>query len=117
MEGLGAWLTVNGEAIFSTRPWQISEGETREGISARFTQKPDILYAILLAGSGSPAITIKNLRAGKGMTIRLLGHESPLAWQQSDDGLTISLPQNICSTPAMALKLEPQPALLVPAGK
>jgi alpha-L-fucosidase len=116
LEGLGTWLMVNGEAIFGTRPWQVPEGETREGISARFTQKPDILYAILLAVPDGPAITIKNLRAGKGMTIRLLGHESPLAWQQSDDGLTISLPQNGCSTPAMALKLEPQPVLLVPAG-
>ena len=117
LEGLGAWLAVNAESVFDTRPWQVAEGETREGIGVRFTQKPGILHAILLSMPGDAAITLKNLRAGPGMTARLLGHESPLAWLQSDDGLTISLPAGSRSTPAMVLKLEPQPTLLTPAGK
>src|SRR5665648_898593 len=99
LEGLGAWLAVNAESVFGTRPWQVAEGETREGISVRFTQKPGILYAILLAMPGNAAITIKNLCAGPGMTAKLLGHESHLAWRQSDDGLTINLPESGRSTP------------------
>ena len=39
LKGLGAWLAVNGEGIFGTRPWQISEGTTREVISLRFIKK------------------------------------------------------------------------------
>ena len=54
LEGLGAWLSTNGEAIFGTRPWDSAEGETREGIGVRFTRKPDALYAILLAAPPRP---------------------------------------------------------------
>src|SRR3989440_6001263 len=61
---VGAWLNVNGEAIYGTRPWRIyGEGPTKVAAGSfhdtatthstaddfRFTTKRDVLYAIGLA--------------------------------------------------------------------
>lgn len=43
LEGLGAWLRVNSEAIFETRPWVRAEGVTGAGTPVRFTQANDAL--------------------------------------------------------------------------
>ncbi len=54
LEALGAWLRINGEAIYGTHPWTRAEGETAEGIYVRFTQKDSALYATLLVSQRLP---------------------------------------------------------------
>jgi len=111
LEGLGAWLAVNGEAIFGTRPWHTAEGETREKIGVRFTQKPDALYAILLDMLPGVSVTLSGLRAEPGMIVSLPGLDMSLTWQQASEGITVTFPTLPPSTPAMALKLTPQPSM------
>ena len=43
LRALGAWLQVNGEAIFGTRPWVRAEGATEDGTAMRFTRRGDTL--------------------------------------------------------------------------
>ncbi len=88
---IGAWLDVNGEAIYSTRPWkQFNEG------NIRFTTKGDTLYAISL-GWPTNAVSIASLSAtnasiGKVSGVELLGHQGALEFLQDETGLKIKLP-------------------------
>ena len=105
LEALGEWLTVNGEAIFSTRPWVKAETKTEQGIPVRFTQKDDTLYAILLGSPLDPCVVINSLSVDDNATVHLLGHDEALRWQQQDQSLLVMLPEGLELTPALTLKI------------
>ncbi|MGB8010444.1 MAG: alpha-L-fucosidase [Terriglobales bacterium] len=111
---VGAWLKVNGDAIYGTRPWKVyGEGPTKVAEGAfhdtdtlpytaedfRFTKKEHVLYAIELGWPSHPEIVIHSLAKGaldagyKIRTVVLLGTDSELAFEQLDDGLHIQVPE------------------------
>jgi alpha-L-fucosidase len=110
LEYAGAWLQVNGEAIYGTRPWNIF----KEGEDLRFTQSRDgkYLYVIALKWPGK-TLTIRSARAVSGSRIVMLGLRHNLQWHQNAQSLTVEIPQSIeqhkpCDQ-AYALKIEAQP--------
>jgi alpha-L-fucosidase len=81
LEGIGAWMDVNKESIFGTRPWKVfGEGPASEGavLSAqgfnegkgkpftaadvRFTIKGNVLYTIVL---GTPQQVCRSSRSAR----------------------------------------------------
>ncbi len=92
LKALGAWLQVNGEAIYGTHPWKRASGDTAEGIAVRFTKKESATYAILLGQPKGTVATFKSLTVKPGTNIYVLGHSEPLAWSQQGDSLRIDLP-------------------------
>jgi alpha-L-fucosidase len=102
LEKLGAWLDVNGEAIYGTRPHTRAEGTTREGLSVRFTRKGDTLYAIPL-GTPVGALTLGDVRVPDGGSVRMLGYSEALAWTSDGYALTITLPDRVGFAPVIRI--------------
>jgi alpha-L-fucosidase len=107
--GLGAWLDVNGDAIFDTRPWVVADGATDGGVAVRFTQKAGDLYATLLDTPATSTFEIKGLRCAPGTSVQLLGGSAPLAWRATDGGVAVTLAGELPASPAHALRISPAP--------
>ena len=101
---LGWWLRVNGEAIYGTRPWVEAEGVTSEAVDVRFTTRDGAVFAIVC---GTPASDLVELDLGLrvGAEVRLLGHDTPLRWEQGGRWARISLPVRPADSPAFVLRL------------
>jgi alpha-L-fucosidase len=130
LDKFGAWMALNGEAIYSTRPWKIyGEGPTKgagtslyQGPGARFvagdvrfTTKGDTLYAIALVWPEDGRLLIKSLASdsdsphyrGEIARIGLLGSDSNLVWSRNADGVTINLPEKPPCDYAYVFKINP----------
>jgi alpha-L-fucosidase len=129
LEGIGAWMDVDRECIFGTRPWKIfGEGPASAGAAlsaqgfnegkgkpftaadVRFTTKNGTLYMIVL-GVPTQDLEIKSLGGAaklldKPITkITLLGSQEKVQWAQTDRALTIKTPQTIPNDIAIVFKL------------
>lgn len=124
---VGAWLKLNGEAIYGTRPWKVyGEGPTKVVAGAfrdtdtepftaedfRFTEKDGVIYAIELGWPASHDVVIRSLTAaniGLGKTIqsiRLVGSTANLSFEQSPDGSHIHLPERPVGKYAYCLRID-----------
>jgi alpha-L-fucosidase len=109
LQALGDWLSVNGEAIYGTRPWQVAEGTTDAGDPVRFTQKAETLYATLLSQPRPGRVTLTGLRGSEGTRVILLGHGPIPVTEVSGASLEVIIPNDLPSAPAHALRIEPAP--------
>lgn len=126
LEGIAAWMNVNSESIFDTRPWYVyGEGpstETSNPVNAqgfnegkvkltasdiRFTKKGDILYVTTM-GIPADKISIKSLSKNK-VNIRhieMLGSKEKLSWKQYSDKLVIEKPKSLSNDIAVVFKIQ-----------
>jgi alpha-L-fucosidase len=91
----GAWLKVNGQAIYATRS---RAGDLwKEGDAIRYTRTKDqkTIYAISRAWPGD-ILNLRTVEPKKGSKIYLLGWKEPLAWNYTTaTGLDISIPSQL----------------------
>ena len=99
LEKLGAWMNINGEAIYGTRPVP----PHREG-KLRVTQGKDgTVYAIYLADEGEARIPehlfMMGLRPAEGAQLSLLGVPGTLKWKAVGSGFIADVPERARSRP------------------
>jgi alpha-L-fucosidase len=127
---IGAWLKINGNAIYETRPWKVfGEGPSTENQTApkgpgfnegknkpsgskdiRFTQKQNAVYAIVLGWPSEP-VQIRSLGEKAGLlegqisSIELLGSDERITWSRQVDALVITPPGHKTSEAAIVFKV------------
>lgn len=106
LHALGRWLSVNGEAIYGTRPWERAEGETSEGTDVRFTRQGNSVYAILFAKPIGKQVIIKTMSVPTGARISMLGDSKALEYSTSEGNLIVTLPSDIPVAHAYTLKID-----------
>jgi alpha-L-fucosidase len=91
----GAWLKVNGEAIYATRP---REGNLwKEGDTIRYTRTKDnqTVYAISRSWTGR-ILRLRTIEPKQGSKIYMLGLAKPLEWKyDKKTGLEILFPAEL----------------------
>jgi alpha-L-fucosidase len=132
VSGITAWMKINSEAIYSTRPWKIfGEGPAIEDVAPlkaqgfnegkgkpftaediRFTTKDKIMYAFALGWPGDKELVIKslsnsspNLSGKKINDVSLLGYKGTLEWSQTDEGLKVKMPLQQPCDHAVVMKI------------
>jgi len=132
LAGFTAWMDVNSEGIYGTRPWKVyGEGPstaprppaapgsgrgpappwTSEDI--RFTTKAGALYTFVGAWPESRVAKIRSLAAGspqlsgaKVANVSLLGYGGKVTWTHDEQGLSVTLPDRAPSRYAVTLKIQ-----------
>lgn len=134
MRGIGAWLEVNGEAIYGTRRWHIPGEDHNDVVSwgykpdkkllywpydgvgaaqVRFTQAKDgTLYAIVLGRPENGKVRIRNLRDGSPYhaeaisAVSLLGHDGEISFTRDAEALHIEFPASAAQSHAYAFRIK-----------
>jgi alpha-L-fucosidase len=86
---VGAWLKINGEAVYASRPFEVFGDNV-----VCYTRNRGKVYATLLDWQGGP-ITLNALRAGgatlgKVSKVEMLGCDVALTFVQDEQGLTVT---------------------------
>lgn len=114
---IGDWMTINGEAIYATRPWKVygekpvdiqvvkgghfnEDKVTYTAKDLRFTASKDgkTLYVIALGWPDNGILTVKSLanqsvlHPGRIGAVRLLGTNGELEANRDNEGLHIKIP-------------------------
>lgn len=115
LDQITAWMQVNGEGIYETRPWKVYgegpgklnpaefQGKSISNLGVqdiRFTRNKanTIVYAFVLGWPQAEFVigslgTANNLRPGKIAQVQLLGTGEKIRWRQAADGLHAELPR------------------------
>ncbi len=89
---LGRWLTVNGEAIHRTRRRTAPTARTSTGLTARFTENDEHVYAIVPAGQDRGELVIPDLRPSEVVAAHLIGTGEPAEWTADGNAVRLRLP-------------------------
>ena len=125
LRSVGAWLQVNGEAIYGTRPWKVyGEGPTKAAAGSfhdadtkpftaedfRFTTRGNQLYVIQLGWPTSGRTVVKLLGTGALggqhiQSVAMLGSEAKVTFEQQADGLHLAGPAKPAGEAAYVYRL------------
>jgi len=126
LRSIGRWLSVNGEAIYGSRPWKVfGEGPTkvvagsfkdvdRDPFTAediRFTTKGDVLYAVVLSVDTVGEVLIRSLGSSSALHPGQIGQVSVLGgsdleFERTAEGLRVRLTGEAPCEHAFTLKVE-----------
>ena len=130
LDEIAKWTPANGEGIYGSRPWKVyGEGPSTkksqekgrfggvkdvrpyESKDIRFTSKDGAVYAFCMSKpTGNIAVSSlgkkSNVNGKTVASVKLLGCNETLNWNQKDDALIINLPSKLPDWQVMTFKVE-----------
>ena len=115
---VGSWLSINGEAIYSTKPWQYQNDtlnhnfwyvyvryslffarsqhmhDASESFFHRYTYRPDtrVVYGTLTL-TYQPQVVLGNVKTNSSSKISLVGYDGDVAWKPgANNSVEITMP-------------------------
>lgn len=94
LKAMGEWLSINGDAIYGSRYWNINE-QKEEHIS--FTTNGKKLYTIKCEKPIEPFVLVgtKEWTDKTVKSVALLGSSAKITWEMTDEGLEITPPSDL----------------------
>jgi len=95
---MGQWLEINGEAIYSTKPWRAQNDTVAPNVwyTTKYTKpNDDMAYAIILNEfPTTSSIVLGEPVTTKNTVVTMLGVEKDLKWSPSSEkgGIEIFIP-------------------------
>jgi alpha-L-fucosidase len=89
LKEIGAWMKVNGEAIYGTRMYDVFG----EGDSIHFTQSKDKkTQFIFLSSFPQNSVVLNKILLNKNAKVQMLGTHKKLSWKKTSQGTEIKIP-------------------------
>lgn len=124
LKEVGQWLSVNGEAIYDSKPWKVDhEGPTKvsmKGTKQRekakvtfdfqendfwFTAKENKVYVVSFTKPDSNKISVESLQGLNIKNIRVLGQNGKVIWSEGNNVIEIQLPKLVNQTIGYVLEV------------
>jgi alpha-L-fucosidase len=98
LDDMGKWMQVNGEAIYGTR----ALAPYKEGKVCISKKGENTIYIYYLADDGEKMpseIGMSSFPLPEGTRIKMVGTETPLKWNKSGNGFSLTIPEKLRNSP------------------
>ncbi|XP_073521727.1 tissue alpha-L-fucosidase [Phyllobates terribilis] len=91
LRNVGKWLSINGEAIYATKPWRVQKENTT--VNVWFTAKDSVVYATFLKWPEGNILKLQSPKSTPSANVTMLGLTGTLPWKNDPKfGLLVQLP-------------------------